>query len=147
MFKVLNGRIQGKIQVLTQEEEKQKKDEEIKKKLFKKWWILIPDIPHFDLWTFIHFGESRLKNLTLHNADLSAVPAQDLLRGLRMLQTVGFLDPTLTTEQVRSIINMITEGSQAKLEKLWIFCPNIDYVARELLEENQNNIIEIDFDD
>ena len=95
------------------------------------------------IFSRIYFGGSRLKDLTVLGGDLSAVTPEIFLGALRAVESVVFDKTTFSTDQVRSILTMQTEGSQGKLKKLEIFHPNVE--AYDLLEAaEENDILEIE---
>ena len=76
--------------------------------------------------------------------DLSAVTPEIFLGALRAVESVVFDKTTFSTDQVRSILTMQTEGSQGKLKKLDIFHPSVEDEAYDLLEAaEENDILEI----
>ena len=107
-------------------------------------WCVTPDQLQA-IFTRLQFGGSRLKDLTVLGGDLSAVTPEIFLGALRAVESVVFDKTTFSTDQVRSILTMQTEGSQGKLKKLEIFQPNVEDEAYDLLEAaEENDILEIE---
>merc|ERR1711974_367325 len=72
-------------------------------------------------------GDSKVKKLLLggDGVDLTSLPPEILVGGIQRLEMIKFILSSMTADQANSILSMVSEGRQGRLNTIGIYFPAV----------------------